>query len=351
MYPLLLPSNLTETTIRELIEKNNGVGFAVKNIPNEEYHRGPGISSSDIKALINGTVKSWIHNKLNPEPPTPTQRLGTAIHTMVLEPDQFWARYCFFTDAPAAPGRATKEGKAEWKEYLEYFKDKNGEELRFDISSEDWKSRWMKWRHPDFKREIISSEDWEICKGIYSSVKAHPMINQMFADGDSEVSMYWIDRETNILCKARADRLNHTFPCIPDLKSTEDAGLDAFEHQITSYDYHVSAFWYLWGAKEVFQKDFENFVYVPCEKKPPYQVTFYTADEGSLSVAEGLCRAGLTIYKNYLNESKNKKDVWTGHSLEPKSAGIRPYAFNKLSQVIFSHDLQGLGLEKFVGVV
>lgn len=344
MTPLLMPSNLTEKMIRDVIEANQGKGFAVQNIPIEEYHRGPGISSSDIKALINGTVESWLHAKANPEEPTRALILGNAIHTCVLEADDFWNRYCKEDDCPKAPSRSTKEGKDEWKEFCalypdELFGNKDG------MTADQWKSEWMKWRHPSFKKIPLSSDEIETCFGIQKSVREHPMVSQMFAEGETELSMYWIDPETNILCKARTDRLNKTFPCIPDLKSTQDASLDSFENDITVHDYEVSAWWYLWGAKTVFEFDFQDFVYVPCEKHPPYQVTFYTADEGSLALGEGLCRAGLTILKRHLDG----KQEWKGFSLEPKTAGVRPWAFNKLSQVIHAQDLQGMGLEKYIG--
>lgn len=348
MIPLLIPTKMDEKTIRELIEKNGGKGFAVKGIPNEEYHGGPGISSSGIKALITGTVESWLYEKANPKPPTLALRMGNAIHTMCLEKSEFWNRYCLKDEAPKAPPRNTKEGKDSYAEFLSL----NPEV--YSLESDEWNREWLKWKHPEFKKTIISHEELEICEGIARSINNHPMVSQMTTEGDSELTLYWIDKETGILCKCRPDRTNQSFPCLVDLKSTMDASLDAFEGQITEHNYHISAYWYLWGAKEVFGMDFQNFVYIPCEKAPPYQVTFYTADEGSLSVAEGLCRAGLAIFKRWKDELQTgdwSKKNWIGYSLEPKAAGIRPYAFNKLSNVIHSHDLHGMGLEKFVGVV
>lgn len=345
--PLLMPKKMDEKMIRDVIAANNGKGIAIKGIPIEEYHAGPGISSSDIKKLINGTIAQWLHDKANPEPPTHALWLGNAIHCAVLEPEEFWNRYCREKDTPIAPARNTKEGKDAFEEYVRtFYKDEYPK-----LSSDQWQSAWIKWKHPKWTKDPISEEDLKICEGIAKSVKAHPMISQMFAEGESEVTLYWVDKETGILCKARPDRLNLSFPCIPDLKSTLDASLDSFENDITVHDYHVSAWWYLWGAKECLEKDLQDFVYVPCEKKEPFLVTFYNADEGSLQVGEGLCRAGLAIYRRYLTEFQTKKDVWTGFSLDPKTASIRPWAFNRLSQIIHAHDLQGMGLEKFVGVV
>ena len=347
MMPLLMPNKMDEKLIREIIEKNNGQGFAVRGISIEDYHSGPGLSSTDIKDLISGTVEAWLYKKANPKPPTPALILGNAIHCAVLEPDEFNNRYCLDVDAPCAPTRSSTEGKAEFKAYKEWFLLREGlDQFDFEMTSDEWKVAWMKFRHPSFKKIILSGDDIKTCWAIAKNVKAHPMVSQMFAHGESEVTLFWIDRETGVLCKCRPDRLNEKFPCIPDLKSTQSAALEDFENDITVHDYHVSAYWYLWGAREVFQKDFENFVYIPCEKSEPNQVTFYTADEGSISVAEGLCRAGLLIYKRYLEDP-----AWKGYSLEPKSAGIRPWKFNQLSNVIHSHDLHGMGLEKYIGQV
>lgn len=336
---------IDEEQIRKAIMENGGKGLAIRNIPIEAYHSGPGLSSTDIKNLINGTIESWLFKKISPKD-THALFLGNAIHCMTLEPQEFWNRYCIDSEAPCPPSRATKEGKNEWREWVAH----SG--WLDEMTPLQWAKAWRKWRHPEFKKEPISREDIEVAVGIAESVKKHPMVSQMFLQGESEVTLYWIDKETGILCKCRPDRINYTFPCIPDLKSTTNASLEAFEGDITSYDYHVSAYWYLWGAQEVFGKDFENFVYIPCEKTPPYQVTFYIADEGSLAVGKGLCRAGIAIYQKYtfqLSKITDEEKRWSGYSLEPKSVGIRPWAFNKLSQVIHAHDLQGMGLEKYIG--
>ena len=335
---------LTEDSIREQIALNGGRGISISGLSNEDYHQGPGISSSDIKAVINGTIGSWLEDKKNPRKQTPALKLGGAVHCYVLEREQFWLRYCLPEDYPSAPPRNTKEGKdafASWKEQQE-------PHVRTELDSYEWQIAFVKWKHPTFKKQVITKEELVICEGISNSIKNHPQIAMIFAEGESEVSLYWIDKETGLLCKCRPDRLNTTFPCIPDLKTCMDGGLDAFEGDITAMDYHVSAYWYLWGAQEVHGFDFQQFVYIPCEKEPPYQVTLYPADEGSVGVGEGLCRAGLIIFDEYYKNLKEGKPIWTGHSQDVKPAGIRPWAFNKLSQVINRHDLQGKGLEKFI---
>lgn len=331
-----------EEAIRALIKEHGGL--VLTHITNEAYHQGPGISSSDIKEVVDGTLASWIEKKSSNKLPTESQLKGSAIHTYLLERDQFWLRYCEESEYPLAPLRTTKEGKetfAKWQEETGNVGTK--------LESDEWKAAYVAWAFPEFKKEVISKKNLEMLEQIEKSVKTHEELSLILEGGDSEVSYFWIDDETDILCKARADKLNYDFPCIPDLKSCMDASPDAFESNITNYNYYVSAYWYLWGAKKVFNHDFVNFVYVPIEKEAPYQATLYITDEGSLSLGEGLARAGLLLFSDYFNAIKADKKVWLGHSKEIKSIGVKSWAFNKLSQVIYKHDLQGRGLEKFIG--
>ena len=333
---------LTEEAIRQMIAEHGGL--VLTKITNEEYHDGPGISSSDIKEVVTGTLASWRSKKETKSLPTESQLKGSAIHTHILERDQFWLRYCTEDEYPIAPQRTTKEGKEAFLSWQE----ETGK-IGVKLESNEWKHEYVKWKFPEFKKEIITDKNLEMIKSIEKSINAHDELKLILEGGESEVSYYWIDEETDILCKARADKLNYDFPCIPDLKSCEDASPEAFEGSITNYLYYVSAHWYLWGAKKVFGFDFQNFVYVPIEKPLPNQVTMYIADEGSLSLGEGLARAGLLILSDYFKSIKENTPIWMGYSKEVKTIGVRPYAFNKLSEVIYKHDLQGRGLEKFIG--
>lgn len=332
----------SELVIREILKEHRGL--VLTDISNKEYHEGPGISSSDIKEVINGTLASWIAKKNSKSLPTESQIKGTAIHTYILERDKFWLRYCKESEYPQAPARNTKEGK---EAYAKWQNDTGNTEAK--LESDEWKVEYVKWAFPEFTKDIVTDKNLEMLKNIEASIQAHPDLSKLLSQGESEVSYYWIHPKYDLLCKARADKLNYDFPCIPDLKSCLDASPDAFEANISNYDYHVSAFWYLFGAKIVFGYDFENFVYVPIEKDAPHQVTLYPADEGSLSVAEGLCEAGLIIISDYVKTLNEGKTPWTGHSRVIKSLGVKPWAFNKLSQVIHKHDLQGRGLESFIG--
>jgi len=336
---------LTEGAIREIISNSETNGVYFTEIPNDLYHSGPGISSSDIKTLINGTVGKLLHRKNSNQKESQALRLGTMIHMRVLEENLYRQTYVLGT--PKVPARNTKDGKEKFKEWCELHEDLYLKTYQEKMDTDQWKIEFVKWQYPD--TNFVTHAENEIIEGISKSILEHDQIAKLLKGSMREASLYWIDKETNILCKSRPDVLNLSLssPCLLDLKSCQNGGLDEFEGDVTARDYHVSASWYLWGFKEVFGMDIEHFIYVPCEKEPPYHVSYYIADEGSINIGEGLYRAGLKIYQRYLNQSK-QGNVWTGHSKVAKTIGVRPWAMNKLSQVIAKHDLHNMGLEKYV---
>ena len=109
-------------------------------IGNEEYHKGPGLSSSDLKLL----ARSPLHYKTAkaiPPKETDAMRLGTAVHCAVLEPDRFEKEYAA---APEAIDRRTKAGKAHWAEL-----EATG-------------------------KVVLSGEDAQMVRGMADSVRRHP---------------------------------------------------------------------------------------------------------------------------------------------------------------------------------
>lgn len=345
----------TEELIRQKIAENNGKGVWIEGISNEAYHLIPGFSSSDIKFIINSTIKKWLHRKAKGFRDTPDTILGTMIHTYVLENAHFWERYFREEEAPRAPARNTTIGK-------DLFKKWSGDNLEIlhsqyngALEPFEWQIEYIKAYHPEFNGKLsVDVGQMKVIEGIAESIKKHVEISKMMnpAHCKSEISMFWIDPETDLLCKCRPDINNFSWPCVLDVKSCQDASLEEFEKDITNRDMHVSAWWYLWGSSMVFDTQYDEFIYIPCEKEEPYEVTYYPADVGSLGVAEGLCRAGLVIFKRYLDGMKtNPETVETGYSRKIKAAGIKPYAFNKLKGVIHRNDLESYGLEKYLGVM
>lgn len=251
-------------------------------IPNDEYHAGPGISKSGLDLIARSPLHYW-QRYLNPdrEPvePTPAMALGTAIHTAILEPDTFADVYAI---APKVD-RRTKDGKASW------------EAFQTECAT--------------LRKTPISADDYETCGAISRRLHGHPAASVLFGSGVPEQSVFWTDAETGVLCKCRPDWLHGG--AIVDVKSTEDAGRDAFARSVVRYGYHVQAAWYLDGWRAATGETLGAFIFAAFEKDAPHAVAFYNADMDMIEVGRQEYRRRLRIYADALASGK-----WDGYPAE-----------------------------------
>jgi len=248
-------------------------------ITNDAYHSGEGISKSGLDLIAKSPLHYW-SKYLDPDreqqEPTPAMLLGTAIHSAVLEPDKFANDYIVFPKID----RRTKEGKAYYDELVAQAAG----------------------------RTIITADDYQTCTTIQTNVRQHPAAQVLMQAGEPELSVYWRDEETGVLCKCRPDWMNYKANTIVDVKSTDDASPDAFTRSIVKYGYHVQAAWYLDGFKAATGTAPKAFIFAAFEKARPFATAFYYADADMIEVGRQAYRERLATYASCL-----KRDVWPGY--------------------------------------
>ncbi|MBR1673091.1 MAG: PD-(D/E)XK nuclease-like domain-containing protein [Fretibacterium sp.] len=233
-------------------------------IGNEEYHAGPGLSSSDLKELSRSPLH-YRAAKENPEEPTESMKFGTAVHCSVLEPELFDEIY---VRGPEGDKR-TKAVKEAWAA----------------IEAEG--------------KIPLSHDDFEAIQGITRSIREHPLASRWLSGGTAEQSGFWQQHvrtdsfETDILCKCRPDYIkeagNHYV--IVDLKTTKDASPGYFARAAYwDYKYHISAAHYLTGMEAILDERAQGFIFVSVEKQKPYALNVFQAGEDFL-------RAGFEVNK------------------------------------------------------
>jgi exodeoxyribonuclease VIII len=149
------------------------------DISNEDYHHGLGISKSQLD-LINEMPAEYIWSKEAPvdEEKIKPLEIGTALHCLLLEPDEYHKRYKIGPDV----NRRTNAGKEKEKEF-------------FDMCEKEGITPIT---HDDNRKLMIMRD----------SALAHPIAKWCLkADGVSESSIYWTDKETDVLCRCRPDRI------------------------------------------------------------------------------------------------------------------------------------------------
>jgi hypothetical protein len=167
---------------------------------NTEYHAHPAISKSHLDQVAKSPLHYWARyldpNRVVPEP-TPAMAIGSAVHTHVLELDQWDARY---VSAPDGIDRRTKAGKAEWE--------------AFTAAATG--------------RTVLPKADADLVMRMAQSVFSHPAAAMLLAlPGKAETTHMWTDAATGLQCKCRPDWLTDDGRLLVDLKTTEDASRGA----------------------------------------------------------------------------------------------------------------------------
>jgi hypothetical protein len=225
-----------------------------------------------------------------PQEPTAAMAIGSAVHTHVLELDQWDAQYVV---APAGIDRRTKVGKAEW----EVFQTAIG------------------------TRTVISREDADLVMRIGRSILSHPAAAYLLGlPGRAETTHMWVDEISGLQCKCRPDWLLDDGSMIVDLKTTEDASPRGFQKSIAQWRYHIQASFYLDGLQHATGKRPEQFVFIAVEKKPPYVCAVYVADAQMIEIGRDTARRDL----DKLNVCK-AADYWPGYSDQVEVINLPPW--------------------------
>jgi hypothetical protein len=264
---------------------------------NATYHAHSAVSKSHLDLVAKSPLHYWSRyldpNRV-PQAPTAAMAIGSAVHTHVLELDQWDAQYVV---APAGIDRRTKVGKAEW----DVFQTAIG------------------------TRTVISREDADLVMRIGRSVLSHPAAAYLLGlPGKAETTHMWTDEATGLQCKCRPDWLLDDGSMIVDLKTTEDASLRGFQKSIAQWRYHIQASFYLDGLQHATGKRPEQFVFFAVEKKPPYVCAVYVADAQMIEIGRETARRDL----DKLNVCK-AADYWPGYSDCIEQINLPPWMLPK----------------------
>ncbi|MHC4621811.1 MAG: PD-(D/E)XK nuclease-like domain-containing protein [Planctomycetota bacterium] len=260
-------------------------------IPFDEYREWDAVNNTMLGVLAD---KSPLHAKEyheNPPEPTEAFSFGSALHTRILECDKFPARYIV---APKVD-RRTKAGKEAW--------------AAFEKTAEG--------------KDIISDTDYETIQAIAASLEQHA-INSYVRDGQAEVCIVWIDKDTGLLCKARLDYVHPQYAFLIDVKTTRDASPEGFAKALWNYRYYQQCAWYLDGWLTITQEENGAFVFVAAEKTPPYAVAAYEMHEDVIRAGRKAYRAALDTYKHCL-----ETDVWPSYSASVEMMNLPTWALQK----------------------
>lgn len=329
---------------------------AIVRNTNEEYHSGDGISCSGLKLIGQSPLHFW-QEYINPNREEPPRKqafvIGSALHCAVLEGEDFPHRYAIKPDVSGTTlkGKAlnaylegpeaflanhqpvpdgigkTKEGKALVAEIEANGKTAMDESVfQFAVANGE----------PLYGKELLKQDEYDDVMAMAGSLMNHPAGTYLLSmpGGSAELSLYWTDPVSGVLCKCRPDFMIEPCDQFPnglllDLKTTEDASPAWFAKSAYNFGYHIQAAWYCWGFMMAFgTKAPPPFIFGAVEKSAPYASAFYSASDDQITLGSIRYRELLNAYSGCLRSGR-----WPGYSTEVNPLALPSFAHKELNEL------------------
>lgn len=276
--------------LRQAPDPNAQENCTLSGVPNEAYHAARGVSKSDLADIIKFTPAHWKAKKdgILPREETDAMKIGTAVHALVLEPDQFPLRY--------AVGPNVSKSTKVWKE-----------------AESAAAAEGIILLKPSEMRDV---------EGMRESILRVPAVQMLMASGEAEVSMFaHLSDYHPLRGKCRPDWLNWNLSAMMDLKTTEDASPAGFPKEIAKYRYEMQASYYSHIYNLRTGDTLRTFVFIPVEKKIPYAAAAYVLDAPAIEYGGVECRRALDIFQRCF-----ANDDWPAYSRQVETIGLPKWA-------------------------
>lgn len=234
-----------------------------ENLSNADYHGDDTALSNSKLSMLARSYYYYEHIMSNPRAQTPALAVGSMAHCAILEPHLFDSTYVV---TPKFDKR-TKLGKEGHKEFEE----------------------------ANIGKICVEQKDFADVIGMRDSFMGTEIGQAIIASSKKEISFFWRDKATEILCKCRPDIWDEKNDIIMDIKTTDIATLKAFKSSIWKWRYQVQAAFYSDGVEAVTGRK-QTFVFCAIEKKPPYDFAFYQLDDEALEMGRAMYNENIEYF-------------------------------------------------------
>lgn len=232
-----------------------------EDVPMGDYLAWRAVSKSVLESMRTSPAHALACESFHSEE-TPATRLGTAIHSAILEPELFESSY---GKIPPGDGRSALVKAA-----------------RAALVSSG--------------KIGLTESDWEVCSALRDKAWAKSTVRDLLEQATHiEVSGSFPTSVEGIVGKLRPDILCADARTCVDLKSAKDASAKGFQKAIGQHAYYLSPGWYLPGLFEL-GVDCEHWVWVALEKTYPYGVACYAPERHEIERSKVECRDLLEAY-------------------------------------------------------
>jgi ATP-dependent exoDNAse (exonuclease V) beta subunit len=220
-------------------------------------------------------------------------KFGTAVHTALLQPDEFAQRYALAEKID----RRTKEGKA---------------------AAAAWEER-------NAGKIPLDPDNWQAVQTAVANVKAFgPAADLIKAFTDTELTALWRD-PSGLRIKGRIDAVAEVdgLTYLVDLKTTRSASRDDFAKSIAVFGYHRQLANYAAGLR-AHGVNVEDAYVIAVENEPPHAVAVFRVRQDTLAIGEESLRKIIEAYAEC-----ERLDVWPGYPQEVQEIALPEWAAKK----------------------
>jgi len=224
-------------------------------IAREQYDAHPGVRWSNLSHMRKSPAH-YLHALTNKRKDTSALNTGSALHTLVFEPETYAERFTTY---------AASKSKGE------------GARKAWEAFQEDARERGL---------TILDADEEARAQGCAAAVRSKASAYIAPSKGRAEIPITWTDSETGLLCKARLDWLTIDRLLI-DLKSTRSTEEHAFANQAWKLGYFHQQMFYSMGvaAATGCALDEVPFLFVAVESEAPYDVALFEPCQESRQAA------------------------------------------------------------------
>lgn len=291
MTTLLQTISHNETDSQEVELFGSAVGPGIYlGMENEEYHaQKHAISNSGLGDIAQSPFHYWSKH-LNPDRPPEKDKAGqlegTLAHCAILEPDEFGKRYVVLPEnAPRRPTSAQLNAKKPSDDTL---------------AAIDW---WQEWTDKTGGALTITREQYDAAMWQAEQVRLLPVVGEALGRGRAEVSAFWEDPKTGVMCRCRPDfvhDLSDSAVILFDVKTYSDANPEEFVLQIARKGYYRQDAMYSTGYAEATDVDVNGFIFLAVESNYPYAASAVMLDDDSKVAGYKEYRRCLDLYAECL---------------------------------------------------
>lgn len=243
--------------------------------PIETYHASGAIGSTALRLFMESPRK-FEHYLENGTNKSTAYDIGSALHCLVLEPDNFDDR--FISEPPV--NKRTKTGREE----LEAFKSKHEGKI------------------------FLSPDEITLVIAMAESIGTNYRCCDLLSETDRELSAR-VGLSNDLIVQCRPDAIKDRH--IIDLKTCQS--VNRFRYDISSHGYHLQAAFYYFILSSLYPERWgcSDFYFLAVEKSPPFDIGIFGLDNPVMvKLVEENIKPALYKLKNYLdNESKDTRET------------------------------------------